>query len=244
MSKTYYEILGVPRNAGELEIKAAYHRLARKYHPDKAANPEEAAGMEVEFSQISTAYNVLKDKDKRTAYDQTLVQKQQAAAKSGPLPKASGASSSGGMPMAPGNPSAASQEKNKAGVARRAFMKGLQLMGTGDYPKASEFFEVAIKNHETEPAYHAKLSQCLLRSHRAFTRAISAAQRAIELDPYNSDYRLVLAELYENTSAKSMAVKTYEEILRWDPSNERAQQALSVLSPKRLTLLGRLFGKK
>jgi curved DNA-binding protein CbpA len=240
VSKSYYEILGVPRNAGELEIKAAYHRLARKYHPDKAAGPQEAASMEAEFSQISTAYNVLKDKDKRAAYDQTMEQRQ-AAAQTNVSPKSAGPSSSGGMPMA--NPSAASQEKNKAGVARRAFLKGLQLMSSGDYNKASEFLEVAIKNNEAEAAYHAKLSQCLLRSHRAFTRAISAAQRAIELDPYNTDYRLVLAELYENTDAKSMAIKTYEEILKWDPANDRAHMALNVLNPKRKTILGRLFGK-
>src|SRR5262245_49260660 len=107
--------------------------------------------MEAEFSQISTAYNVLKDKDKRETYDKTLEQQRAAAVKSetSAKPPASVASS-GGMPMAPGGITSGSQEKNKAGVAKRAFLKGLQLMQAGDFSKASEFFEVAIKNNEAE----------------------------------------------------------------------------------------------
>lgn len=241
MSKTYYEVLGVPRNAGELEIKAAYHRLARKYHPDKAANPAEAVSMEKEFSEISTAYNVLKDREKRAAYDQTLeMKRQQDAAKSGPMPSAS-ASTGNTSTLAS---SSAANEKNRANVAKRAYLKGAQLLTTGDFVRASEFFEIAIKNNDEEALYHAKLAQTLLRSQRSFSRATDAAQRAIDLDPYNSDYRLILAELYENAGTTSMAVKTYEEILKWDPSNEKAKMALSVLAPKRVSLLDRLLGKR
>ncbi|MGI8905077.1 MAG: DnaJ domain-containing protein [Candidatus Sumerlaeaceae bacterium] len=241
MSKTYYEVLGVPRNAGELEIKAAYHRLARKYHPDKAASPAEATSMEKEFSEISTAYNVLKDREKRNAYDQSLeAKRQQDGSKSGPLPKAGPSTAAAGSAAA----GSAANEKNRANVAKRAYIKGAQLVTSGDFMRASEFFEVAIKNNDEEALYHAKLAQTLLRSQRSFSRATEAAQRAIELDPYNSDYRLILAELYENAGSTSMAVKTYEEILKWDPVNEKAIMALSVLAPKKLSLLGRLLGKK
>ncbi len=63
----YYEILGVSRNASKEEIKMAYKRLARKYHPDVAQNKEEA---EIKFRQINEAYSVLSDEEKRRAYDQ------------------------------------------------------------------------------------------------------------------------------------------------------------------------------
>ncbi len=64
--KDYYQILGVPRDADEKAIKAAYRRLARKYHPDVSKEPD----AEKKFKEVAEAYEVLKDPEKRKAYDQ------------------------------------------------------------------------------------------------------------------------------------------------------------------------------
>jgi curved DNA-binding protein len=64
--KDYYEALGVEAGAGEAEIKAAYRRLARKYHPDVSKEK----GAEEKFKSVNEAYEVLRDKDKRAQYDQ------------------------------------------------------------------------------------------------------------------------------------------------------------------------------
>ncbi|GAB3384088.1 DnaJ C-terminal domain-containing protein [Lysobacter fragariae] len=64
--KDYYETLGVEPGAGEAEIKGAYRRLARKYHPDVSKEP----GAEEKFKAINEAYEALRDPEKRTAYDQ------------------------------------------------------------------------------------------------------------------------------------------------------------------------------
>jgi len=61
----FYEILGVPRNADEKEIKKAYRNLARKYHPDVCKEP----GAEEKFKNINEAYSVLSDAGKRAQYD-------------------------------------------------------------------------------------------------------------------------------------------------------------------------------
>jgi curved DNA-binding protein len=64
--KDYYSILGVDRTASEDEIKKAYRKLAKKFHPDVSKE----VGAEEKFKEIAEAYATLKDKEKRGAYDQ------------------------------------------------------------------------------------------------------------------------------------------------------------------------------
>ncbi|MDP3512208.1 MAG: DnaJ C-terminal domain-containing protein [Sulfuritalea sp.] len=64
--KDYYEILGLARSATQDEVKHAYRKLARKYHPDVSKDPD----AEARFKELGEAYAVLKDPEKRAAYDQ------------------------------------------------------------------------------------------------------------------------------------------------------------------------------
>jgi DnaJ-class molecular chaperone len=75
--KDYYTILGVPKNAAEKDIKSAYRKLARKWHPD--TNPDNAKEAEERFKEISEAYEVLGDAEKRKKYDMLGPNWQQAA---------------------------------------------------------------------------------------------------------------------------------------------------------------------
>ena len=64
--KDYYEVLGIPRNATKDDIKKAYREMALKYHPDRNKSPE----AEERFKEISEAYAVLSDDEKRMQFDQ------------------------------------------------------------------------------------------------------------------------------------------------------------------------------
>src|SRR5438876_7465600 len=66
MAKTLYDSLGVSKRASADEIRKAYRKLARQYHPDK--NPGDKAA-EDRFKEVQTAYDVLSDADKRKQYD-------------------------------------------------------------------------------------------------------------------------------------------------------------------------------
>jgi DnaJ-class molecular chaperone len=66
--KDYYKILGLSRDADARDVRRAYKRLAVAHHPDKAA-PSERAAREEQFKEVAEAYEVLRDEEKRAAYD-------------------------------------------------------------------------------------------------------------------------------------------------------------------------------
>lgn len=65
--RDYYDILGVPRDAGDDQIKRAYRKLAKQYHPDQNKGNKSA---EAKFKEVQEAYDILSDKDKRARFDQ------------------------------------------------------------------------------------------------------------------------------------------------------------------------------
>ena len=91
--RDYYNILGVSKTASDKEIKAAYRKLARKYHPD--VNPGDKAAEE-KFKEISEAHEGLSDKDKRGKYDR-FGDQWKAYSQAGFDPNAAGAGFPGGF---------------------------------------------------------------------------------------------------------------------------------------------------
>lgn len=87
MAKNYYDILGVDKNASQSDIKSAYFKLAKKYHPDVNKDPEAVA----KFKEINEAYSCLSDEQKRKNYDQF------GNAEGNPFANAGGGANGGGF---------------------------------------------------------------------------------------------------------------------------------------------------
>jgi molecular chaperone DnaJ len=100
-TKDYYSVIGVPSSATQDEIKKAYRKLAAKHHPDKNPNDPKAAER---FKEISEAYQVLGDADKRKQYDQ--MRTLGAFGGFGGAPRGGQRPGGGGSPYGPGGPGA------------------------------------------------------------------------------------------------------------------------------------------
>ncbi len=248
--KDYYRLLGVSRDAPEREIKKAYYQLARELHPDKAGSPEQANKNASDLAIISQAYNTLKDPKKRKEYDSKIRGKSVASSGSGPAPSPStqgrAAGGTGMPPPASGRGSSDGVAKpdfsgqstvkpsdilaQKKSMAQKAFVRGMQHYKRQELHEALNFFEVAVTNDpESEAQYHLKYAQTLIRTKGSFTKAVQAAERACEMDPYNVEFKLVLGDIYETAGVVTKAKQIYEDVLRWDQMNQTAKNRLNLL---------------
>lgn len=229
MSRSYYEILKVSKDANEAQVKKAYHALARTLHPDKAKDDNERKRLEEEFAQVTTAYNTLKDPAARAQYDESSSRSTSSGSGSSASSPSAPSSTASGVKN-PTNPGGAvnSQEleKGRKAVAQRAFAQGVKLLQLKEYDRAAEFLRAAIKSDDSVAQYHDRLAVTLLRSRKGFSDAVTAAKRASELDPYKVEFKMHLAELYEAIGSKAQAESVYEDILKWDPDNSIAKAAL------------------
>ncbi len=240
MENDFYKILGIDPNAPDREIKRAYYALASRLHPDKAQDPEQRRQNEQQLALVSAAYNVLKDPNKRKEYD--IARKETIAASSSinaPTPPLPTASKGVAAPTPPSGLSAAALSAarskgaelsaQRSGIAERAFAKGMQLLNGNCFGEAVPFFEAALQNDDSKAVYHLKLAVALIRSRGSYTRAVEHANRALEMDPYNLEYRIILADIHETAGAITAARKIYEEVLKWEPNNQAAKMRLQLL---------------
>ena len=149
--------------------------------------------------------------------------------------------------------SEADQSAARVLTAQKAFVKGMEFYKNQEFKKALPFFEAAVQNDpEGEAQYHMKLATCLVRSKGSFTRALEAAEKACDMDSYNVEFKLFLGEIYETVGIMSKAQKVYEDVLKWEPENDKATTRIAMLkhaeakaNPSLLAkIFPSIFGKK
>ncbi len=160
--KDYYKVLGIDRSASEKEIKQAYRRLARQYHPDVNPNNKEA---ETRFKEINEAYEVLSDKEKRGLYDR-FGQNWQQAERAG---AAGGYGSAAGGYGAPyGQPGAGSPFDTMGGSGGFADIFET-FFGGGGIPRGSGgTYGVRFDGQDIERPIEITLEEALSGTQRSF----------------------------------------------------------------------------
>lgn len=213
----YYDVLDVPQVATGDEIKDAYHKLARQYHPDRFHQSE--AGLRAEigsaFARIAQAYETLSDAGQRAAYDRKQkLAPGPATAKPEPIKESS----------AP-----AKKEDSRAKIS---FRRGMEALEQEKFDEAARLLAEAATLEPREARYRAQYGRALTFLPNSRRVAESELQAAVAMEPNNSAFRVMLAELYQRVGLRRRAETEAARALTHDPNNKAARALLSKLRNK------------
>jgi curved DNA-binding protein CbpA len=211
-----YEILGVPPDARDEEIKAAYHEMARHYHPDrfeaKGTSPGFRARVERLFTYITGAYTTLGDPVVRANYDDTRL-KQESQVEATLQSRA-----------------AAGADKDK--MAEILFRSGRVSCKNKDFEKAVQQFRECVWLRSNTARYHHYLAVAQSEIPALRKEAEQHFLKAIELENMNPDTYLQLGKLYLKVNLPKRAEAQFCEALHWDSENAEARKLLDALAGK------------
>ncbi len=199
----YYQILEVPREATELEIKKAYFQLARKYHPDRfdPSLPQEAKDQISEvFDAITKAYRTLSTAPERKVYDSKIT---------------------------------SLSREEEAGASKKAevkFRQGKTLYGQGRYEEALVLLEEAIRLKKNKGDYYLLLAMAESKISSLHRKAEADFLKAVELDPWSAEGFVGLGLLYKQEEMMTKARKQFQRALEIDPDHRVAQKELEELA--------------
>jgi tetratricopeptide (TPR) repeat protein len=226
-SRDHFEILGIPRSATAEEVKDAYFRLARPYHPDAPLDPsledlrEKRSAV---FIRLSEAYEILRNPTSRQRYE-TAFQARRAPRPEPPPPAAG--SPAPAPPPPPAAPDPAVEEK----LAATEFAKAQRLMGEEKYWDAIQILEGAIPRLEATASRRARvmLARAYMKNPKWRHRAEELLGQVVREAPDAPEPYLVLGELYRGAQLRARAAAMYRKVLQLSPRNEEALNALRAI---------------
>lgn len=205
-----YEILELAQGASAEEIKAAYHRLAKQWHPDKFTGPAKAEA-ESKFRQLAEAFSMLKD-----------------VGRGGPSSASGAASTSVPETRIVLEEAPAPKERN----ADDWYQEAKASFEQGDPQKAMGLIHFAIKMDGAKGEYQALLARVIAESsgdQKAESRALEAA---IRLNPKDVDSTIRLAELFQTVGMYARATALWQTARRIAPNHPKFAKATPVKSTK------------
>jgi tetratricopeptide (TPR) repeat protein len=243
-ARSHFEVLGIERAATEAQVKEAYFRLAKRFHPDTHHDANMADlrdKLESVFIRLGEAYEVLRNPRSRAAYESELASRS-------PRPRAATAraSAAADRPAAPAAAPPPAVPALDPAVAAQSVRRAEKLMEQEKYWDAIQLLEAAVPALEGKPKQRARLNLA-----RAYTKNPNWVRQAEETlhevvkdDPKNLDAYLALGRLYKAGGLRNRSVGMFRKVLELKPENEEAQAELAALGPEPETTESRGFLKK
>ncbi|MEW6360953.1 MAG: DUF4388 domain-containing protein [Acidobacteriota bacterium] len=211
-AENYYALLGIKIGADEKSIKDAYFSLAKQFHPDRfhRESPEQVKRIQAAFTALAHAYESLKTKEARSAYDLKLRRDEEAKE----LLKSSGQNTS------------AKPQDRQAEEALQNFQQGLLLLNEGDDEAATIHLARAVHFSPQNALFQAHYGKALSYDPRQRHKAESALQTAVRLDPKNFKIRAMLVEFFLSNNMQKRAEGELNRFLDLVPASLEARAML------------------
>ena len=198
---TYYQLLGVTNDSPSGDVKRKYYALAKKFHPDLHMDKKQLAeSLKDLMEKLTEAYQALRDEQNRSAYDQKL-----AAAGAFNLERSK----------------TEAQETIEECMNRvQEYLRARNFNGSITWLRKCVYLMPESGKH------HALLARSLGTVHAYKDEAIFHFEKAIELDPWNTDAYFYFGEFYETLHLPWRAQPLYAKILEMNPDHARARQKI------------------
>ena len=225
-ASSHYEILDVTETAGPGDIKSSYYALARRYHPDRfhlhAGTPLHSS-IESAFAKIAQAYVTLSDPTQRAGYNAKLKARRNRPA--GQEVPQSSAKARPDREARTGTGNESSPEDDWA-RAEESFQEGFVALQQGQTKAAVVNLAAAARIAPGEARFRAYYGKALAGAADTRRLAETEMQAAVKLEPGNSTYRIMLAELYCDLGFVRRAANEVKRVISADPNNAEGLKLL------------------
>jgi len=227
-AQTFYQVLDANWDAPAQELKTLYYQLARRYHPDRfrKEHPSLVPHLESAFAKITQAYDTLRDDSLRANYNSKLEARRKAEQLADSTAQKATSQPATQQPVGEQGSEPAVSKAERAAIQ---FKEGLAALELGEKKTALGLFASAASAVPNEARYRALYGQLLAGNERTRRTAEAELQAAIKLEPNNANYRVMLAELYQDLGLKLRAKGEAERAVAADPNNQKARELLRAL---------------
>lgn len=223
-ARTHFEVLGLVPGATDAEVKDAYFRLARKYHPDALRDLTAELGKQIDaiFIRVGQAYDVLRNPRSRASYEAQL-------------PRPAAVSSAAGRPSpAPSQPSVPVEDPEV--VARRvadAIRQADRLFLQEKYWDAIQLVQpvLGVADARWRTRGRLILARCYLKNPKWKKRAEEALQDILREDQKQAEAFYLLGTIYKDEGIKTRALGFFRQALQVNPEFKEAREELAALEP-------------
>lgn len=212
MAKNYYAVLGLPRNATESQIRNRFLQLARQRHPDRYRG-DEKSDAEQEFQDITEAFNVLSNPERRRQHDLELVRPE------------------------------TSQGVDTRQLAKVYLQRGARAYRDKNYLEAADNFDRATKAEPDNALAWYNLALACSHQQRWLPQAMEAIAQACEIEPMNAGYLQTAGRIFSRGGMHSRAEQYLNEALSWGADASEVQAAIEELKRAARQSRPGVFGK-